>query len=334
MNMKIKIILVAVIFLTLDAYANIWRVSKDATYLPHFSEIQAAVDGAGIGDTIYVYPGSYNNVAINKLITIIGSGYFHVENAKDSLTRITTDINIHEINFKKGSDYSCLIGLSMLNTNNCSGGVFCDSTSNLTFKGNRITSLYFRNSNLININRNYITGHISGNSYYGCTNDIISGNNAKNIILSNNIILSSISFDTNSDVSIKNNYIGGDINVTNSMLENNILMGQNFAISTSWEQYNIFKTACNYSTLSNSSFYSTYAEVYPVTPIADNYQLSNTSVAKGKGVGGIDLGPFGGNNPYRLSGVIDIPSIISLYGEPQVSSESGLNIRVKVKGNR
>lgn len=33
--------------------------------------------------------------------------------------------------------------------------------------------------------------------------------------------------------------------------------------------------------------------------------------------------------PYCLSGVLVIPSIVSLYGEPQVSAESGLKVRVR-----
>mgnify|MGYP001810333797 CR=1 FL=1 len=323
--MKTEIIVLIAFVFVLTTNASIWRVSKDATYLPHFSEIQVAIDSASVGDTIYVYPGSYNNIAISKLITIIGSGYFHIENTKDSLTRITTDINIHQINFNKGSDYSSLIGMAMHNSGHDSGGLYIESANNIALIGNRITSLVINNSNLINIQRNYITGR---------TYRAIDGGNSKNLIFSNNIIHTSLGFDGNSDVILKNNYIGGDVNVTNSMLENNILMGQNFSISSSWEQYNVFKTGCNLATISGKSTFATYQEVFPTNPAADNFQLLANSAAKGKGNGGVDCGPFGGLQPYCLSGVLAIPSIVSLYGEPQVSAESGLKVRVKVKSNR
>ncbi len=322
-----KLFIFAILSFSLYSFLNaaIWRVSKDDTYLPHFSEIQAALDGSQAGDTIYVYPGSYDNLSISKLITIIGSGYFHVENSKDSLTRITTDINIHQINFNKGSDYSCLIGMAMHNSGHSDGGIYIESCSNIQLIGNRITSLSINNSKTINIQRNYITGR-----YYRA----IDGGNSKNLIFSNNIIHTSIGFDSNSDAIIKNNYIGGDLNVTNSMLENNILMGQNFSISSSWEQFNIYKTGCNIPTLSANSKFATYQEVFPTNPVSDNFQLLAGSTAKGKGNGGTDCGPFGGLQPYCLSGVLAIPSIVSLFGEPQVSAESGLKVRVKVRSNR
>lgn len=326
--MRSKVLLVLAIFGVNFINATIWRVSKDATYLPHYNEIQAAVDNAQAGDTIYVYPGSYSNLSISKLVTIIGSGYFHLENRKDSLTRITTDIYIHQINFNQGSDYSCLIGITVDSyfwSSNWDGGVFIEASSNLTLKGNKINSLVINNSNLINIQRNYITGR----AYRG-----IDGGNSKGLIFSNNVIHTSLGFDANSDVVIKNNYIGGDVNVTNSMLENNILMGQNFSIASSWEQFNIFKTGCNLSTISINSGFATFEEVYPTAPVADNFQLPTNSVAKAKGNGGADCGPFGGLQPYCLSGIIAIPTIVSFFGEPQVSSESGLKVRVKVRSNR
>lgn len=323
--MRSKVLLVLAIFGVNFINATIWRVSKDATYLPHYNEIQAAVDNAQAGDTIYVYPGSYNNLSISKLVTIIGSGYFHLENRKDSLTRITTDINIHQINFNQGSDYSCLIGMAMHNYGHSDGGIYIESCSNIQLIGNRITSLSINNSKIINIQRSYISGRGWG---------AVGGENSKNLIFSNNIIHPSLGFDANSDVVIKNNYIGGDVNVTNSMLENNILMGQNFSIASSWEQFNIFKTGCNLSTISINSRFATFEEVYPTAPVADNFQLPTNSVAKAKGNGGADCGPFGGLQPYCLSGIIAIPTIVSLFGEPQVSSESGLNVRVKVRSNR
>jgi len=323
--MKTKLLIVSALLVVNLINAAIWRVSKDVTYLPHFSEIQVAIDSASVGDTIYVYPGSYNNIAINKLITIIGSGYFHIENSKDSLTRITTDINIHQINFNKGSDYSCLIGMAMHNSAYADGGLYIESANNIALIGNKITSLVINNSNLINIQRNFIAGR----AYRG-----IDGGNNKNLIFSNNIIHTSLGFDANSDVVIKNNYIDGDINVTNSMLENNILMGQNFSISSSWEQYNIFKTGCNLPTISANSRFATFEEVYPTAPVADNFQLSTNSAAKAKGNGGTDCGSLGGLQPYCLSGVLAIPTIVSLFGEPNVSAESGLKVRVKVRSNR
>ena len=80
--MKTKIFIIGALCIAFTAYATVWRVSKDATFLPDYSEVQAAADGAEAGDSIYIYPGNYGNVIVKKKLAIFGVGYFLVENIK------------------------------------------------------------------------------------------------------------------------------------------------------------------------------------------------------------------------------------------------------------
>jgi hypothetical protein len=67
-----------------------------------------------------------------------------------------------------------------------------------------------------------------------------------------------------------------------------------------------------------------------------DFQLSNSSPAKGAGLGGVDAGAYGTNDPYRLSGLAPIPQITS-YSKNTSSSiyttSTPMTITISVKGN-
>jgi len=63
------------------------------------------------------------------------------------------------------------------------------------------------------------------------------------------------------------------------------------------------------------------------------WQLAPGSPAIGAGITGEDCGIFGGNEPYRLSGVPAIPAIWFFDAPTSGSTNSGLQVNVKVKSH-
>lgn len=318
--MKSRVLLIGSLLGINFTYAAIWRVSKDATYLPHYSDVQAAVDSAEAGDSIYVYPGDYGNMTVKKKLAIFGVGYFLVENAKDSLTKFVSPSKLGSITFKSGSNNSLISGLH-------SGRVYCDTVSNINISGNRVNGISLRSSNSIQIHRCY-------------SDEYIDGTKSNGVIINNNIIANYIAFDSESSLDIYNNYSSWEISVSNSNIYNNI----NNCPGNYWNGYrnhsqynclarnNIYMTN-GFGTAENNNFQSNSEQIYPNGLINDNYKLTAGSTAIGKGIGGVDCGPFGGDDPYILSGINYIPTIVTLKVPNQVSNESGLKLEVIVKSN-
>lgn len=67
-----------------------------------------------------------------------------------------------------------------------------------------------------------------------------------------------------------------------------------------------------------------------------NYQLTGSSQAIGAGLGGVDAGAFGTNNPYRLSGLAPVPQITT-YSQNASSgiytTATPMSITISVRGN-
>jgi len=62
------------------------------------------------------------------------------------------------------------------------------------------------------------------------------------------------------------------------------------------------------------------------------WQLKEGSPAIGAGLSGEDCGMFGGNTPYHLSGLPNIPSIYKL-SMPSTSNGNTLPVTISVKTN-
>jgi len=302
---------------------NLWKVSKDASYFPHYGDLQKAIDGANAGDTIYVYPGNYGNIVINKQLTVYGVGYFLPENTKDSLTTFVSPSRIGDIRFKSGAKSTLISGL---HTNR----IFCDTVSSICISGNRISGITLTKSNGIFIQKNYFDGSIDG---------IIS-----NGITIRNNICSTVNFDLESSSNYSNNY-SGQIIISNSTIQNNIIMDNPWSNIYGWQnansllncsiQKNIFRNnPPNSGTFANNNFFASFEEVFVNGIQNDNCKLTNTSVAKGKGIAGVDCGPFGGDDPYCLSGLNFIPTIAIMSVPTKASANNGLPVRVIVKSNK
>lgn len=323
--MRKLILISSLIVFVLFVNAAVWRLSKDATYLPHYSEIQAAIDGAEAGDSIYVYPGNYGNATIKKKIAVFGVGYFLIENDKDSLTLFTTPSNLGTIAFKPGSDNSTISGTS-------SSRITCDSVSNIYLSGVNAGGVTLNTCNNTLIVKSYFT-------------DAINTSNSRNILINNNIVLHHINIDVNSGCYLINNFLKYKVSIHNSVIQNNFFSDEGAYEYYGWRELsgfancriekNIFrKIQPNIDNYSANNYFANFNDIFVSQIKADKYLLNDTSIAKGKGVGGVDCGPYGGDDPYCPSGIVMIPTIVRISIPTKASAESGLKIKAIIKSSK
>jgi len=311
---------------TLSASATVLTVSNN-TYSPgQYTDVQDACNAAAANDTIYIHgsPTNYGDFTVTKPLTIFGAGTLPDKNYawSTSVGAVTFGFNSTGTSSGSGSKiFGCRISSVSLSSSGTVG------VSNITIQRNIITSSIgissYSHSN-ISIRNNIIGGIQSNNS------------TLSNVQIKNNIIYSSVSSlgSNPSGPTIAHNIIYGDINNCKSAsIFNNIFYGHGNAFSFDNPWPNNYCTITNNCIISASTTYTpgmvvygtntggdnllnvdplfnddgTLAEVfvwnYSYTspgengPFAD-YHLQASSPCIGAGVGGEDLGIYGGVTPY------------------------------------
>jgi hypothetical protein len=85
---------------------------------------------------------------------------------------------------------------------------------------------------------------------------------------------------------------------------------------------------------SNNTAFANTSDLYTGTGSTDGkWQIKAGSVYKNAGSDGTDPGPFGGSNPYVLSGVPPIPVIYEISTTGYGSQADGLPVTIKVRAN-
>lgn len=112
---KITILSIVAIFLALNVNAKVWRVSNRVinglTVNADYTTLQAAIDGASSGDTLYMMgsPSSYGSGSFSKKLVVIGPGYWHEHN--DSTQAVQNYARVTNLSFNEGSQGSVVSGL-------------------------------------------------------------------------------------------------------------------------------------------------------------------------------------------------------------------------------
>lgn len=205
--------------------AQVLTVSREEDIPAEYTTIQAAVDAANAGDTIYVYgsPSSYSeNVTVTKKLALIGAGFN--PDKQNRYPTVTSNITL-----ERGS----------LSAQDASGSYIAGfQISGISLVRNNTTATPLED---IIIERNKITSTISfGNSNRGVNNIIVRHNliNSLNLngfwtnsaaggsIITNNVI-AYLNFVNSSTVLIKNNVIfkGQNSPIKNATFANNIFLG-------------------------------------------------------------------------------------------------------------
>ena len=295
------------------AAAKVWRL--DNVQNADFSTAQEAHAAAESGDTLYV-AGSVNNYGsftLTKQLTVIGPGYFLAQNPQTQAGLNAATFS--GLVFNAGSEESVAMGLTTT-------GDFDIRINGVTLRRNKSNRDIFTRTGVDNvvIAQNYVARQLN-----------VGGSNS-NILALNNIFPNtvdssrpSITAPNTSSLQIGNNTMVNSITVSNSTISSNIVTSG--TISGSEDNNSLTD---NLVLDANADLSTVF--VNEGSPDA-LWKLAANSAALGGGLNGVDQGAFGGPNPYVLSGVPNIPSIYFFTAPALGSSQSGLQVQLKAKGN-
>lgn len=296
--------------------ATIRTVSNDPANPAQFASIQAAVNAAAAGDTIYVNPSitTYvGPVTISKRLVMIGGGY-------KSSNQLGYSTTVGEFTFdRSGGDPSgsVICGFNIGTQLSVRGGF--PTISNVTVFRNRIAGLVVQGGNNWLIYNNIITGSFV----------LSNGSIPNNIIIQNNIFGGAVFGNTgNANFLIDHNlFVGSPFVILNNIqfatITNNI-----FATITSATIMNSSVISNNFN--NNLSVNSNIGATAPTNSFAGgpntaagnfvavdplfvnapsgaynanyDYRLQSSSPVKNAGTDGTDLGIYGGAFPFPSGG--------------------------------
>lgn len=341
---KLFFLWVAATFINSLSFATIRRVGYKGPTISgvDYSDMQLAHDASSVGDTLMFYPGSYNMGLATKRLVYLGFGYFlSGAGSNPNLQSITGDLT-----------------LDLYLTADASGSVFegIHSLSVRSYFGNNVNDVIIKrcNANLGVFNsegttcNNWKISQCSDISFSGAWE----GGKATNFRVDNSVI-SSLNLGGNTEhTGLFNNchFLGGlAVNLRNNgiMFQNCIFQNSSFSnFSNAIFQYSLFNIANPGLTGNNNQFGVAFVSpsitntIFVGHPLvvegesADGkYKLKPGSPAIGAGMGGIDLGIFGGVNPYRLSGIPSIPTIYKLEASSLNATTNPFTVTFSTRSN-
>ncbi|GAB3838284.1 hypothetical protein [Hymenobacter jeollabukensis] len=285
-----------------------------------YSTIQLAHDASVAGDIIQVEPSStgYGTLTCSKNVTIVGPGYFLGSSQNAGLQANPTSAQLGTVYFNTGSAGASIAGLTLSD--------MYIGTSNVTVQRNYFTSwLYVGYATTGQSNLNIRQNYLYGLSYYNYV--------ANNVLVTNNIIYATSVNLQGCSGEFTNNVALSSVSMDNFNVRNNYF-ASSFTPSNNIYSYNISAQA-GFSTANNNQNNVPQASVFTLAPGGSQfdawYQLkTGTNPARGTGQSGTDIGAFGGNTPYKLSG---IPAIPTIYQFNQTLNGNTLNVNLSTRSN-
>jgi len=310
-----------------NAQAKIWRLNNNVAVNADFTTFYQAAGSASVlaGDTLYLEPSATayttNSFTLTKRLVVIGSGYFldptdvtYPFNPGLQVAGRTAQLGF--LYLGAGSDGSKFMGISM------EGSVYFSGSSNVKFEKVYFGygGIYFQSGTNDNVSIRkcfYYGGSgfsssttvtitnlvIENNIFYGgyLTLDQLSGSG--NIFRNNSIINSGSGF-TISNTYVANNIFGtggGVSNFVNCTIKNNLFQSNQTLPGTA----------------TNNQVNVNMANVYVggTTGSLDSravLKAGSPAIGAGLTVGAVvtpDCGAYGATDPYKLSGIPNIPSI-------------------------
>jgi hypothetical protein len=305
----------------------------------------AAYNAAAVNDTIQFYPGSYQLNSYDKKLFLVGNGYLLTGTGSNTGLNIitgSTDLQIIPVASSTGSDGTVLAGFSSgvvylidgqtltnITITRCNSADFAGGSSGtITLTNCKITECYAATPYLANGSAN---ANLTATNFRieNCVlnGSTISAINPASTIFINNCYLSTPQFNNN-NVVVQNCIFAGTSNTfgtANSIFNNNIFEGQG-TVNGTGNQFNVNISQAGANVLVGFPTQGPYSD-------DARYQLTATSPAKGAGVGGVDIGIFGGVNPYRLSGIPAIPSIYRLDAATPNATTNPYTITFSTRSN-
>ena len=344
---KYRLVLFIVIMLPnlVGLSQNIWVVNNSPGSIADFDNVQDAIDTASSGDRIYI-AGSVTpyteSPTLNKTLHIIGPAFWKIQNGIPDENTNWAYVN-GALHLSPGSDSSIIEGLTLaeakIESNNIVFRYNYLHLTNSNSSTNAIVQLINYPSNAF-IYGNYLTRCIRGsgdhiyfyNNYCAATPD----NSYQYWDESN----------TNSQCQFQNCAIGANNGtVSNCSFRNNIVQSSEINFNNCVVEYNIFVD--DDPTLNNMMVDSLGPGNIDGVDISTVWDLSNpspdakfqlvgdstTNPAFGAGIDGEDCGIYGGPSPYRLSGIVSIPTVYQMLVPIVGDTTNMLNVKIKAKSN-
>ena len=358
---KMNLLLGFLLLTAFSATAKIWRVNNNAGVVADATTLTILFDGtntlpsnpeASNGDTIHVEPSStgYAFPTINKQVIIIGNGFLLSGTGSNTgLQANTLTSRVGGFRFANGSAGTKIIGIEITASNDFSSGY--SGAVNIEFEKCRFvnnplfafaasvtySNITIKKCLLGGIN-NSIPATTTLNSFF-FENNLVVGNVfwfkptlATNFIVRNN----TFKLGASPAVDLNNAYVANNVfltgNVTNSFVTCNV---KNNVFTNA--QTGVVQGPLNVN--GNNLISQTEASIIINTGSDDGkFQLAAGSPALN---GGVDIGgskpncgAFGGNDPYKLSGIPGIPTIYSLTVPSSVPlATSTMNITFSTRNN-
>ena len=343
-------LLFAMVFImaTQPANAKIRRVGYWGTPITNtdYADLQSAHDAAAAGDTLLIFPNPSGwSATYSKKLVTLGYGYFTDTaslgtQANPDLQNIKGALSI-SIALAAGSSnctFEGLEGIYIYGDNSgatltgiiirrCHGSV--QLHVNNVQSGWQILQSYLESLYLDYYGTGGTISNLTvNNSYIGYLYGSASGTAAKQSGQFNNCIFNYTDFGNGSFI-LKNNifaYGNPQINDVNCVYQYNL-----FATDFSTVPSGTGNLGIDYSSMTTNVFVGfdtqgTYSN-------DGMWALKAGSPAKGKGQGGIDMGIYGGANPYKLSGIPRIPAIYKLTAPSTTTSGNPYTITLSVRSN-
>jgi hypothetical protein len=341
--MKTKTTLILLCFVVaLQINAQIITVDNSPGAVAQWNDLQDAINNAPNNATIYVHASetNYGDIIIDKPLTLIG--YSHSDADKKTLideievldnasdTKISGFFITNQIDFNNVNDISDVVienNFFDLNAQIYAGGINSGGfVNNAIIRGNVLERL----------------GSTTGN------------NNFTNLIISNNIIKSNVYIKFHGTTTIENNIIvklarifnidssTGDLEVqdsifytdnisswnpnTNGVVFNNcITFSENASVTVLQGSNNINNTNPQFVNVSDDDF----------DPAFD-YNLQNSSPAKGSGVAGDDMGIYSTNTNFVFNNfgfTNGIPAVTITAITSQVAPGANVQVTIQTQAN-
>jgi len=339
-------ILTLVVMCASKAFATTYIVNNNTSNPGQFYYLQAAIDSADTGDTLYIQPSpvSYGDASLYKGLTLIGIGFKPIKDFPSiaSIGTITMSQNLSGATFiglKIGAlmcpcnGYGDWHTTANIHAINCDLGYIGDSYSSSCYGFNIMNNIVVENCIVRNISL-----PSNGNNFLFQNNVIyaysiwLGGSSTTNVTVKNNLFIYDYQVNTlgGNAVVFENNifyrfspYSGS---LTNCVFNNNltyatafdeILTGTNTGINNIIAQDPLF---VNYVTTANPAYNPLY-----------NYRLQELSPAHNAGTDGTDIGPYGNNITFSETGEnVQLPVIRQMNLLNSTVPSSGiLNVQIK-----
>lgn len=329
----------------LPLFAATLRVNNAPGTSPDHATIQAAINAASDGDTILI-EGSASTYAgftlTNKRLNLIGPGHNLAANPGTPANKLGAVIAVSSSSIQTTTsqagtaDGTLVMGLEFLSE------LRLESCANVTVSRCAFNSQSGSGRLYLNGPTNLVSQSLfRGTSPLSWGVNNTSGNRIENCIIADG----SLSVGSSASLLyLRNNILFGVSAASGTAIQadNNLFLGTSVPTSNAIYRNNFFPSALNPNLVGSGNVGSVnFSAVMPAYQSSSaspdgRYQLSTgisplpANPALNAGTDGTHVGPFGGPNPYVLSGVPPLPTIDEISAPQFAAPGSSLTIRVKV----